>query len=823
MIELKKINKTYVSKSKRKNHVLKDISLNFPEKGLCVIEGTSGAGKTTLLNILGGLDKNFKGEYFFLGKKLQSAKDFADFRRDHVSFVFQDFNLIKDLTIAENISMGLKFSKTEKKDKISDALSKVGLSGYEDKYPSECSGGEQQRIAIARTMLKDSSMLIADEPTGNLDENTGRGIFDLLKEIAKEKLVIVVTHDESLGSEYADYLVYLKDGLVEHNLPETVTERKYEEKKIKPITNKTALRMAWHEFTRKKIIAIIGTLLIVLCFIVLSVSFSLSRYDLADIQYRLIVDQGYEYICYPFIKGSTIKEYEAQGVELIHSKFNTNNLYFTSKQQAEENGIKFYEFEKTMELGAGIYYLSDFCAQKLISDQEVIVVDGEEIKLDPKKHTIEDLIGASCPLLARGYEIIKPSVYIPAINGVCGGIYYSYFDYETADDIISRYHTALTMGYISLPQYAFKMGYDDFEITVNTKPIALINITSTEKDDDMDYVACFILKENNQIEWFDNIYDGKFLGDLKENEVYVSVDTYNKLFEKKYSNKDFAELELQDDEFSIVPVAKFYPEEIGTSIDVNITNTVTNDEVQFDKLKIKGVIGFVNRIDRITNYLTGKKELFYKQAWSNIVPTLYVTDMNIYEQIYNMPKPSDNCVWVKVDTVKDLRTFVRDHYKSSHSLGDITQFPAVRFEHRYQDTLKEVKKIIEYMAIIFMIVTVVSLIITISMQVKDRTHELAVFKSLGAQNRDLSKIYLFEMLILWVLTLPISVLGAWGATNLTNQFIVKEIDSRLTLWVYELINIPIILGIGAGCILVALIVPLLRICKLNVIDAIKIK
>ncbi|WP_214823682.1 ABC transporter ATP-binding protein [Exiguobacterium algae] len=200
-------------------NALSDISISFQEGDLVSITGPSGSGKSTLLSILGTLDLPTEGELFFNGKIINqlNAKELADFRFEKVGFIFQQFHLIPTLTAIENVMAPLFGRKVDydPKERALGLLERVGLSEKADALPSQLSGGQQQRVAVARALIHEPEWLFADEPTGNLDSETGEVIFDLLRELNREKGcgVICVTHDPSIA-ERAEVQVRMKDGKI---------------------------------------------------------------------------------------------------------------------------------------------------------------------------------------------------------------------------------------------------------------------------------------------------------------------------------------------------------------------------------------------------------------------------------------------------------------------------------------------------------------------------------------------------------------------------------------------------------------------------------
>ena len=203
-------------------HALKGISLEFRENEFVCILGPSGCGKTTLLNIIGGLDHYTSGDLVIQGR---STKDYRDrdwdvYRNHRIGFIFQTYNLIPHQTVLGNVELALTIAgvgREERRRRAAEALARVGLGNELDKKPNQLSGGQMQRVAIARALVNNPAILLADEPTGALDSETSVQIMDLIKEIAGERLVIMVTHNPELAYEYATRIVKLKDGLVEED------------------------------------------------------------------------------------------------------------------------------------------------------------------------------------------------------------------------------------------------------------------------------------------------------------------------------------------------------------------------------------------------------------------------------------------------------------------------------------------------------------------------------------------------------------------------------------------------------------------------------
>ena len=220
MLTLQNVDKYFYRHKTNEIHVINNTSLQFGEKGLTALLGPSGCGKTTLLNVIGGLDKVQKGKIYINGKKItgRTAGSVDRIRNLNIGYIFQNYNLIDNMTVFDNVAMVLRMvgikNKEEIRRKVEYALDLVGMYRYRKRYADMLSGGERQRVGIARAIVKNPSIIIADEPTGNLDSANTLEVMNIIKAISQEKLVILVTHEEDLANFYADRIIRLKDGKV---------------------------------------------------------------------------------------------------------------------------------------------------------------------------------------------------------------------------------------------------------------------------------------------------------------------------------------------------------------------------------------------------------------------------------------------------------------------------------------------------------------------------------------------------------------------------------------------------------------------------------
>lgn len=217
MLEAKNLKKTYKTKGGVEVHALDDVSVTFPEKGMVFLLGKSGSGKSTLLNVLGGLDHADSGEIIIKGRNSKefSGADFDSYRNTFIGFIFQEYNILNEFNLEQNISLALQLQgKPNDKAAVESYLEQVDLKGMGRRKPNTLSGGQKQRVAIARALIKNPEIIMADEPTGALDSNTGKQVFDTLKKLSESKLIIVVSHDRDFAEIYGDRVIELADGKI---------------------------------------------------------------------------------------------------------------------------------------------------------------------------------------------------------------------------------------------------------------------------------------------------------------------------------------------------------------------------------------------------------------------------------------------------------------------------------------------------------------------------------------------------------------------------------------------------------------------------------
>ena len=338
MLEFRNIKKSYFVGG-IETVALDDISVAFRDKEFVAILGTSGSGKTTCLNIIGGLDRYDSGELIIKGKKTSDFReeDWDAYRNNSIGFVFQNYNLISHLNIIANVELGMTLSGTsaeEKRKKAIEALEKVGLKDHLHKKPNQLSGGQMQRVAIARALANDPEILLCDEPTGSLDTATSIQIMDLIKEVTKDRLVIMVTHNPDIANEYADRIIRFQDGkIISDSKPYQDSQRPDSFKLIKTSMNYlAALKLSFNNLRTKKGRAFLTALASSIGIIGIAVILSLST----GFQKQIDMFQSDAMSEFPIIISQTAMQLDAENItgmqDLIKDKLTGTEEFAVSNE-----------------------------------------------------------------------------------------------------------------------------------------------------------------------------------------------------------------------------------------------------------------------------------------------------------------------------------------------------------------------------------------------------------------------------------------------------------------------------------------------------------
>ena len=850
MIELKEINKTYKSKKGEKVVALNNVNIDLPEKGLVFILGKSGSGKSTLLNVIGGLDKYDSGDLIINNKstKKYTPKDWDAYRNTFIGFIFQDFNLLDNYSIEKNISLSLVLqNKKVNKNLLQEILQKVGLDDILKRKTNELSGGQKQRIAIARALIKNPKVILADEPTGNLDSVTSRQIFGILKELSKDKLVIVVSHDEEAAYRYNDYLIKISDGNIIENSINDIDNTNSDGELVKArLPLGYSIKMGIENLFHKKIKLLFTILLLSLSLSCFGLLLSSTNYDSAKevkdkimlsnskyiyiTQYEKVFDNkqllidslaGYSENNIPTVidmESSTIKEIED------NTKINWTKSYFIKQNDgyAYISFIKDYS-ESMLYYKSGltlsfINYNDDNEAKKSniigkapVNDNEIVItkyiadnIIAEGILIEDENSTVQNYYPNSYNQIVNEQKnIIVDNIKSLKIVGILDSNMDKYssiknllvLDYGYSSD----YDLIMNDFYFD-SEHFFSNIYvsDGFLDYLSLKNVSVIN-SSTK------YLYNNTLGVYNQSKYIDDkvsVYDGNSVIEFSEltgNNVIINMNIVNKLFDGDYSIKlyDYMKDNPLAEENDISDFNKKYIDShniINTKIKTGINNKTSYVFLEnFGEYTIVGI----DLNDSSNSSIYYSKSVFNDSTFENTITNTVYTYINTEEEYDNIAKyyPVDksNIIIRTSDTVNIL------------SFEIITSIIGI---------------IGKYGSFLFIIISTLLLVNYIANSVSYRKKEIGTLRALGCRSKDMMIMFIVESFIIMLISMTISGIVTFNVVQVINGAFSSVFDNDCSILIFGISQLITVYLILLGIMIIANYLPLKRISKMKPIDVI---
>lgn len=831
MLELKNITKKYITTSSSVT-ALKGIDLKFRENEFVSILGQSGCGKTTLLNIIGGLDNYTSGDLIINGKSTKhfKDKDWDNYRNHQVGFVFQNYNLIPHQTVLKNVELALTLagvSKNERRIRAIEALKSVGLEDQLYKKPNQMSGGQMQRVAIARALVSNPDILLADEPTGALDSKTSIQIMNLLKKIAENKLVIMVTHNPELAEKYSTRIIKVLDGQVlDDSNPYHESDKEINNEKLGKtnMSFKTALSLSLNNLLTKKgrtlLTAFAGSIGIIGIALILSLSSGMQNYinkveedTLSSYPITLQETTMDTSALLQAATGTTeTTKYDDNKIHsqnitsnmlsLMSSGAKTNNLY-EFKKYLTENVNKFQEHINDIQYGYNLdlnIYKENENGYTLVNPDQII----EKLGMNDMNN-MGNLIGGATTsynaftemlnnkdLIKEQYDIIAgtlPTNYNEVVLLVnkdnCISDYALYaIGLLDANELVEKYKTVLNGGKVEdLEELSYT-----YEELLETKFKVLLNT---------DYYS----KEGNI--WIDKRNDEKYLNSLLNNALELNIVGIIKAKDETVTTNTYGGL-LYTSELTKYVIDK-----------INET-TIAKEQINNPKINVFTHEEFTDKEFNMNSLSNEQKRYLASLSQSELAEVIKNYQENTsatYESnlqklgIVNLDKPSIINIYAKgFDDKETISNLIEEYNKNTPEENQIsyTDFIAVM--------MSGVSNIINIISYVLMAFVSISLIVSSIMigiityiSVLERTKEIGILRSIGASKKDISRVFNAETLIVGasagvlgiMLTILINIPINIVIKNITN---VKNIASLPIGGAIILILISIFLTVIAGLI-----------------------
>ena len=741
MLELKNVSKSY-----KNIKVLNNVNIKFREKEFVSILGPSGSGKTTLLNIIGGLDKYDEGDLIIDGVLTKNFKesDWDNYRSKKIGFIFQNYNLINHLTAFENVELALLVNGKKNKSKVIDTLKKVGLENEMNKLPNELSGGQMQRVAIARSIINENDIILADEPTGALDSKTSIEIMKILKEISRNKLVIMVTHNVELANIYSDRIIEINDGKIIKDTKEYNDCSKESVKKSKKMSMSflTSLYLSFRNLLTKKgrtfLVSFAGSIGIFGISLILSLSSGLNNYIKNTeneylSNYPITIYKNNEILNFDLnlkeIKGSPdkITAYNDIASNYINDNKKYNNLHDFKKYV--DSGLlnkyaKFITYDYNLEFQLYNNYEKVTSIYKALSDDEI------------KENY--DLVYGSVP--KNKNEIV---LIVDKNNVINDSILYS-LGIKDKNELSIIYEKIKNNESVNLEEeYNFdELLKGEYKLILNTDYYVKEKNNYVDKSNDISYMKKII----------DNGMTIKIVGILKPKNDYE-------------------------------------------------INNVIGYKVELSKYIIQknrlSIIGKDQLNSRNINILTNKKFDNLNNTFDNMVNILGINDLD-----------NPDSISIYFNSLSDKNSIIKeiDNYNKNHN-EKITYIDNIKtILNTITNIVNSISYILVGLVFVSLIVSSLLIAIITYISVLERKKEIGILKSLGASRKDIKRIFNSETIIEGFISGVIGIIMTISANKLINLLAYKFLEIK-TISVLSFTNCLILISLSVFLAFISGLIP----------------
>lgn len=865
MLQLKNITKNYLS-GDNEVQALKGIDIEFRENEFVSILGQSGCGKTTLLNIIGGLDRYTSGDLIINGKSTKEFKDkdWDTYRNHSVGFVFQSYNLIPHQTVLANVELALTISgvgKAERKKKAIEALQKVGLGDQLNKKPNQMSGGQMQRVAIARALVNDPDILLADEPTGALDSKTSVQVMEILKEISKDRLIIMVTHNPELAKKYSSRIVKLLDGkIIDDSNP-----YKSSEEDVKKARNKkdksgkasmkftTAVRLSLNNLMTKKgrtfLTSFAGSIGIIGIALILSLSHGMQSYinrveeDTLS-SYPLTIQEASIDVTSMLEAMMGNGEKEEHNDNKIYSRPIVNNILETVSTKLQTNNLE--EFKKYLESGdtnikdyinaiqyeynlnLNIYKQNEDKTYQQVNPSKVFDELGFGEMMESRQSTSSMMSGSMTMTQTDVWnEMLDNQNLLQSQYDVLAGKWPT--KYNEVVLIVDENNEVSDYTLYSLGIKDIKELNESMEKIKNKEKVEAGESESYSYDDLLNYKFKILLNTDYYKEsgnaWQDKSNDDEYMKNVVENAEEITIVGIIKPNEETVSSsgagmigytKELKEYVINKiNETEIVKEQKENPNiNVFTGIEFpeNQNSSFDYSQLTDEQRMYMSTLSEAELAELMKNYAENSTA-----TYDSNLSTLGVVDLN---------KPSTINIYPKDFESKDMITTRISEYNDKQT-NDGKEENVITYTDIVGVMMSSVSTIINVISYVLIAFVGISLVVSSIMigiityiSVLERTKEIGILRSIGASKKDVSRVFNAETLIIGLVAGLIGIVVTL-LLNIPINMIIKSIVGISNISKLPTAGAIILVVISVGLTMIAGLIPARFAAKRDPVEALR--
>jgi len=865
MLQLKNITKNYLS-GDNEVQALKGIDIEFRENEFVSILGQSGCGKTTLLNIIGGLDRYTSGDLIINGKSTKEFKDkdWDTYRNHSVGFVFQSYNLIPHQTVLANVELALTISgvgKAERKKRAIEALQKVGLGDQLNKKPNQMSGGQMQRVAIARALVNDPDILLADEPTGALDSKTSVQVMEILKEISKDKLIIMVTHNPELAEKYSSRIVKLLDGkIIDDSNP-----YKSSEEDVKKARNKkdksgkasmkftTAVRLSLNNLMTKKgrtfLTSFAGSIGIIGIALILSLSHGMQSYinrveeDTLS-SYPLTIQEASIDVTSMLEAMMGNGEKEEHNDNKIYSRPIVNNILETVSTKLQTNNLE--EFKKYLESGdtnikdyinaiqyeynlnLNIYKQNEDKTYQQVNPSKVFDELGFGEMMESRQSTSSMMSGSMTMTQTDVWnEMLDNQNLLQSQYDVLAGKWTT--KYNEVVLIVDENNEVSDYTLYSLGIKDIKELNESMEKIKNKEKVEAGESESYSYDDLLNYKFKILLNTDYYKEsgnaWQDMSNDDEYMKNVVDNAEEITIVGIIKPNEENVSSsgagmigytKELKEYVINKiNETEIVKEQKENPNiNVFTGIEFpeNQNSSFDYSQLTDEQRMYMATLSEAELAELMKNYAENSTA-----TYDSNLSTLGVVDLN---------KPSTINIYPKDFESKDMITTRISEYNDKQT-NDGKEENVITYTDIVGVMMSSVSTIINVISYVLIAFVGISLVVSSIMigiityiSVLERTKEIGILRSIGASKKDVSRVFNAETLIIGLVAGLIGIVVTL-LLNIPINMIIKSIVGISNISKLPTAGAIILVVISVGLTMIAGLIPARFAAKRDPVEALR--